>query len=80
MKNGDKTAGTITYKDGADAFVHLGFTKREVIAAMAMQATNMEEYALRYGNKWAVEVAKDSVQMADALLYALETIPIPESK
>lgn len=53
-------------------FPTTGLTKREYFAAKAMQATDLEAYANKYGNKWADEVAKDSVQMADALLRALE--------
>ena len=49
----------------------LGMTKREYFAAKAMQATDLEKYADKYGNKWADEVAKDSVSMADALISAL---------
>lgn len=49
-----------------------GLTKREYFAGLAMQATDLEIYGNRFGNKWADEVAKDSVQMANALLRALE--------
>ena len=49
-----------------------GLTKREYFAGLAMQATDLEQYAEKYGNKWADEVAKDSVIMADALLKQLE--------
>lgn len=52
-----------------------GLTKREYFAAIAMQATDLEAYAVKYGSKWAEEVANDSVQMADALLRALEERP-----
>ena len=48
-----------------------GLTKREYFAVLSMQATDLEKYAETYGNKWANEVAKDSVLMADALLSAL---------
>jgi hypothetical protein len=49
-----------------------GLTKREYFAALAMQGTNTEAYANTFGNKWAENVAKDSVQMADALLAELD--------
>jgi hypothetical protein len=48
-----------------------GLTKREYFAALAMQAIKFNDYQEAYGNKWAVEVAKDAVIMADALLEEL---------
>jgi hypothetical protein len=48
-----------------------GLTKREYFAALAMQAIKFNDYYQVYGNKWAVEVAKDAVIMADALLKEL---------
>ena len=62
----------ISQKDG-NWEQELGMTKREYFAALAMQATDLEIYADKYGNKWSDEVAKDSVQMADALIKALES-------
>lgn len=59
---------------------HRGFTKREYYAGLAIQNTDLELYADKFGNKWAEHAAADAVKMADALLYALETMPIPESK
>ena len=41
---------------------------RYQFAGMAMQATDLEQYANNFGNKWAEKVAIDSVQMADALI------------
>ena len=49
-----------------------GLTKREYFAGLAMQATDLEQYANTYGNKWAERVAADAVMMADALLEQLE--------
>lgn len=48
-----------------------GLTKREYFAAMALQASDLEAYADKYGHKWAYEAAKDSVKMADVLIIAL---------
>jgi hypothetical protein len=57
-------------KSGTSTISH-GLTKREYFAACAMQATDLEAYANNYGNKWAYEVAKDSIAMADELLKQL---------
>lgn len=62
LKQGEKTG----YE-----YLSTGLSKREYFAVLAMQATDLEAYADKYGNKWADEAAKDSVQMADALLRAL---------
>lgn len=45
---------------------------RYQFAGMAMQATDLEQYANNFGNKWAEKVAIDSVQMADALIKELQ--------
>lgn len=45
---------------------------RYKFAGMAMQATDLEQYANNFGNKWAEKVAIDSVQMADALIKELQ--------
>ena len=45
---------------------------RYQFAGMAMQGTNLEQYANNFGNKWTEKVAIDSVQMADALIKELQ--------
>jgi hypothetical protein len=77
MKNGNQpiNARVAFDKNGlitSDFDEYNGLTKREYFAALAMQATDLELYAKSYGHKWAEEVAKDSVKMADALLKQLE--------
>lgn len=74
MKNGDLNAypQVFTTEDGDIGSISGGLSKREHFAALAMQATDLEAYAVRYGKRWASEVAKDSVLMADALLSELE--------
>ena len=47
-------------------------TLRQYYAGIAMQATDLEAYANKYGHKWAERVAADSVSMADALIAELE--------
>lgn len=48
-----------------------GLSKREYFALKAMQASDLEKYAAHFGDKWAKQVAEDSVKMADALIAAL---------
>jgi len=74
IENKDQSAFAMCMFDNTSGatLIEYGLSKREYFAAKAMQATDLEAYADKYGNKWADEVAKDSVQMADALLRALE--------
>jgi hypothetical protein len=77
MKNGNQlafpTVDTIHPQTGERCEpLNVGLTKREYFAGLAMQATDLELYANSHGHKWAEEVAKDSVKMADALLKELE--------
>jgi len=48
-----------------------GLTKREYFAGLAMQASDLEAYANKYGEDWPNKVAKDSILMADELLKQL---------
>ena len=74
MKNSEQSAFGygFTTADGSSHVEEKGLTKREYFAGLAMQSSDLKAYANKYGNKWADEVAKDSVQMADALLKELE--------
>jgi len=70
MKNADFPAMPIDI-DGRGQFApetHLGLTKREYFAGLAMQglASSAAEYSRFY------EMAKDALAMADALLAELE--------
>jgi len=71
MSNGSNLIHSFQHTE-REAGNYNGLTKREYFAALAMQATDLELYAKSYGHKWAEEVAKDSVKMADALLKELE--------
>ena len=66
MENGKQMTFPITIEDNGNASVtHLGLTKREYFAGLAMQG---------YTGQLDIEsIAKWSVEMADALLKALET-------
>lgn len=52
--------------------VYFGLTKREYFAALAMQSSDLDSYAEQFGKNWAKRLAKDAVEMADALLEELE--------
>ncbi len=70
-KNKDATA----YPVHADTISRVGLTKRELIAAMAMQglmAVNNKGEELTSWEIGVAEAAKISVMMADALLIELE--------
>jgi hypothetical protein len=54
--------------DGTYWLTHQGLTKRELFAAMAMQGLLSDNSSLGY-----LEVARDAVKHADALIYKLET-------
>lgn len=75
MENKDKPTFPFTPnrpQDYESANGFSGLTKREYFAGLAMHTSDLDAYANKYGNKWAIEVAKDSVLMADELLKALE--------
>lgn len=72
MKNSEQPINPLPSDVDSSKVECIGLTKREYFAAMAMQASDLEVYAEKYGSKWAKEVAIDSVQMADALLAELE--------
>jgi hypothetical protein len=56
------------FTKGADSWIQEGLTKREYFAAMAMQGL-LSAY---YGNElYPTRFANDSVDMADALITAL---------
>ena len=56
---------------GNNEWQSLGFTKREKMAAMAMQGLISDSDVWRNNNNH--ELAEHAVEMADALLKALET-------
>lgn len=72
MENRNQNAYPITIEDNGNASVtHLGLTKREYFAAMAMQGYVVNRLAqCDIGRK---RIAEWSVKMADELLKALET-------
>lgn len=58
----------------------IGLTKREYIAAMAMQGIVSEyndQYRVNDGHLYYPSIAKDAVGMADALLQELSKAPNP---
>jgi hypothetical protein len=70
MKNGDKPISPVF--DGSEFVNHLGLTKREYFAALAMQGmmTSQDE-----NGTWRHDIkqcAKNSVLMADVLLAELD--------
>lgn len=74
MSKGKEPAYPSNDKTGMDYTInHGGLTKRELFAAMAMQGlcANPETYAAA-SNASEDEIARWSVQQADALLAALE--------
>lgn len=81
MKNADKPAYPVPYqnRDGSIQHdVYFGLTKRERIAAMAMQGllTRVPQRAhdeMNLGTTEALRIAEESVVMADLLLNQLET-------
>lgn len=78
MKAGDYSAFPIQASDAQGSlYADQGLTKREYMAAMAMNAI-----ATSTANGWAVSrkgdaehIAKTAVQLADALMAALHTAP-----
>ena len=75
MKNSEKPMYPMPHQNQDGTIQHdvyFGLTKREYFAALAMQSSDLDAYAERFGNKWAKRVAKDAVEMADALLEELE--------
>ena len=70
MENGKQMTFPITIEDNGNASVtHLGLTKREYFAAMAMQGL----MSCPNVTGTAYIIAEESVKQADALLKALET-------
>jgi hypothetical protein len=69
-KNAEQNAYPVTIEDnGTPSVTHLGVTKREYFAAMAMQGLcACPDLAVS-----RVELAEESVKQADALLKALES-------
>ena len=72
MKIGNQNAYPVTIEDnGNPSVTHLGLTKREYFAAMAMQGYIVQRRAQDDTSRR--KVAEWSVNMADELLKALES-------
>lgn len=71
MKRSDKPAFPLHLKnnDNSSHPEANGMTKREYFAAMAMQGLSASEFGVKNN---AIVIAKESVNMADELLKALE--------
>jgi hypothetical protein len=72
--NGDDLANPVKYFGGEEFFILGGLTKRELIAAMAMQG--LLATPGQYVN--AKTIAKESVEQADALIERLSADPVAE--
>ena len=60
---GDSPINTIEYNNN---YISTGLTKREYFAAMAMQ-----ELLTKFGNDYELQIAKDAIYWADALIEEL---------
>ena len=67
INNGNALASSLQTGD----ISHLGLTKREYFAGLAMQSYASGEYTAQRGMP-VEQIAKWSVEMADALLFELE--------
>ncbi len=66
LKNQDRPAKPIIIEIDGTKAIHMGLTKREHLAGLAMQAI------ISRGGHNQTEIAQESVSMADRLLTVLE--------
>jgi hypothetical protein len=72
--NGDDLANPVKYLGGEEFFILGGLTKRELIAAMAMQGMLADSSS----NQSVEVIASTSIRAADALIERLNADPVAE--
>lgn len=68
LKNPDRPIGTLVFDDEYNKYVHMGLTKREYFAALAMQGILSNNNC----DGKMERIANESVEMADYLLAELD--------
>lgn len=72
MKNGEQPINSVTITDQVPSITHLGLTKREYFAAMAMQAVLSNNRELESLGGSLIKISKHCIEMADILLLELD--------